>query len=190
MKVVLINGSTREKECTYTALREVAKALNEDGIETQIIHVGTVDRCNDRSFVSSVARLIENSDGVVVGSPVYYSAATGMLSMFMTNLISHCDKSKLALKPAASIASARRAGTLDTIDQLNKYFLHAQMPIVSSTYWPMVFGLNAKDVEKDLEGLQTMRNLGHNMAWMIKSFTLAKLEKPVAEKSFRTNFID
>jgi multimeric flavodoxin WrbA len=168
---------------------EIAKALNEDGIKTQIIHLGSAEKCNDNLFVSKVAKLVENADGVIVGSPVYYSAATGIISMFMTNLLSRCDKSKLTLKPAATIASARRAGSISAIDQINKFFMHAQMPIVSSNYWPMVYGLQASDVEKDLEGLQIMRTLGHNMAWMIKSFAIAKLEKPVSEKLVRTNFI-
>lgn len=190
MEVILINGSPREKQCTYTALMEISKALNEDGINTHIIHLGTVERCNDPVFISNVAKLVENSDGIVVGSPVYYSAATGIISLFMTNLISHCDKAKLALKPAAGIASARRAGSIATIDQINKFFMIAQMPIVSSNYWPMVYGLKASDVEKDLEGMQTMRTLGHNMAWMIKSFAIAKVEKPTTEKLVRTNFID
>ncbi|MBK5200357.1 MAG: flavodoxin family protein [Spirochaetaceae bacterium] len=190
MDVILINGSPREKQCTYTALMEIAKALNEDGINTQIIHLGSAEKCNDNLFVSNVARLVENSDGLIVGTPVYYSAATGMLSMFMTNLISRCDKLKLALKPAATIASARRAGSISAIDQINKFFMYAQMPIVSSNYWPMVYGLKASDVEKDLEGLQIMRTLGHNMAWMIKSFAIAKVDKPVVEKLIRTNFID
>lgn len=190
MEVILINGSPREKQCTYRGLLEISNALNEDGIKTQIIHLGSVERCNDSVFISKVARLVENADGLIVGSPVYYCAPTGFISMFMTNLISCCDKSKLVLKPAASIASARRAGSISTIDQLNKFFMHAQMPIVSSNYWPMVHGLQASDVEKDFEGLQIMRTLAHNMAWMIKSFAIAKVEKPVMEKLIRTSFIE
>lgn len=189
MKVILLNGSSREKECTYTALNECATVLNEEGIQTQIIHVGTIEVANDREFVKRVATLVEEADGIIVGSPVYYAAANGILSLFLTNLFSNMKKSKLIMKPAASITSARRAGTTTTIDQINKFFSISQMPVVSSSYWPMIHGNNVDEVRKDLEGLQIMRVLARNMAYMIKAFTLSKLELPEQEKKIRTNYI-
>lgn len=189
MKVILINGSSREKECTYTALSECAKTLNEEGIQTQLINVGSSSVANDSGFIRSVATIIENADGIIVGSPVYYAAPNGMLSLFLTNLFAHIDKSKLIMKPAASVTSARRAGTVSALDQMNKFFSFHQMPIVSSSYWPMLHGNSAEEAKKDFEGLQIMRVLARNMAFMIKSFTLAKLEIPAQEKRVRTNFI-
>jgi multimeric flavodoxin WrbA len=189
MKVILINGSSREKECTYTALNECATILNEEGIQTQIIHVGAIKMANDSDFIRSVATLVEESDGLIVGSPVYYAAPNSILTLFLTNLFSTVDKSKLIMMPGASVTSARRAGAVSTLDQMNKFFSFFQMPIVSSSYWPMLHGLNAEEAQKDLEGLQIMRVLARNMAYMIKAFTLAKLEKPEQEKKIHTNFI-
>lgn len=189
MKVILINGSSREKECTYTALNECAITLNEEGIQTQIIHVGSIKMANDSEFIRNVATLVEDADGLIIGSPVYYAAPNGILSLFLTNLFSATDKSKLVMMPAASVTSARRAGTVSTLDQMNKFFSFFQMPIVSSSYWPMLHGLNADEAQKDFEGLQIMRVLARNMAYMIKSFSLANIEKPKQESKIRTNFI-
>jgi multimeric flavodoxin WrbA len=189
MNVILINGSSREKECTYTALSECANILNEEGIKTQIIHVESINMANDPGFIRKVSTLIEEADGLIVGSPVYYAAPNSVLTLFLTNLFSAMDKSKLIMMPAAAVTSARRAGTVSTLDQINKFFSFFQMPIVSSSYWPMLHGLNAKEAQKDFEGLQIMRVLSRNMAYMIKAFTLAKLEKPEQEKKIRTNFI-
>jgi multimeric flavodoxin WrbA len=189
MKVILINGSSREKQCTFVALSECAKTLEENGIQTQIIHVGNSDKANDPLFIRHVATLIEEADGLIVGSPVYYAAPNGILSMFLTNLFAAINKEKLIMMPAAAVTSARRAGTVTTLDQINKYFSYFQMPIVSSSYWPMLHGLTADEARQDLEGLQIMRTLARNMAYMITSFTLAKLEKPKQERKVRTNFI-
>ncbi len=189
MKVILINGSLREKGCTYTALSEISNELENYDIESEIIYIGSLEKSIDKNFVKEVKEKIETSDGLIIGSPVYYAAATPIISSFMIQLMSVLDREKIALMPAASIASARRAGTTCTLDQLNKFFTIAQMPIVSSQYWSMVHGSSAEDVKKDEEGLQTMRIIAKNMAYIIKAFKLSNLEKPKLEKKLRTNFI-
>lgn len=189
MKLLLINGSPREKGCTFTALSEISEEVEKQGIDTEIIYIGNLEKANDKSFIKEVSKQVEDSDGLIIGSPVYYAAPTAIISSFMTNLMSKMDSSKLILKPASAIASARRAGTTSTIDQLNKFFSIAQMPVVSSSYWPMVHGNTPSEVKEDKEGLQVMRNLGLNMAWMIKSFDKAKIEKPSREEKIKTNYI-
>jgi len=189
LKVILINGSLREKGCTYTALSEISNELENYDIESEIIYIGSLEKSIDKNFVKEVKEKIETSDGLIIGSPVYYAAATPIISSFMIQLMSVLDREKIALMPAASIASARRAGTTCTLDQLNKFFTIAQMPIVSSQYWSMVHGSSAEDVKKDEEGLQTMRIIAKNMAYIIKAFKLSNLEKPKLEKKLRTNFI-
>lgn len=189
MKVILINGSPREKGCTFTALSEIKEELSRNEIDSEIIYIGSVEKSVDKNFVKEVKEKIEASNGLIIGSPVYYAAATPIISSFMIQLMTVLDKEKIALMPAASIASARRAGTTTTLDQLNKFFTISQMPIVSSQYWAMVHGATPSDVKQDLEGLQTMRIIAKNMAYMIKSFDKAGLEKPKFEKKLRTNFI-
>lgn len=204
MKVVIINGSPNEYGCTYTALAEIAKTLGENGVDTEIIHIGKrpirgcqdCDRCggdhcvfND-DVVNLVAQRMRGADGLIVGSPVYYASANGSVISLLDRLyrIGGC----FAHKPAACIASARRAGTTATIDELNKYFLIAQMPVVSSNYWTMVHGNTPEEVLRDEEGMQIMRNLGRNMAWMLQCIEAAKqagIEPPATEKTYRTNFI-
>lgn len=204
MKVVLINGSPNEYGCTYTALAEIAKTLGKEGVESEIIHIGKrpIRGCQDCDacggdhcvFNDDVTNLVvermRKADGLVVGSPVYYASANGSVISLLDRVfrVGKC----FAHKPAASVASARRAGTTATIDELNKYFLIAQMPVVSSTYWTMVHGNTPEEVLKDEEGMQTMRNLGRNMAWLLKSIEAAKkagIEPPAAERGCRTNFI-
>lgn len=192
MKVVLINGSRREKGCTYTALNEIIKVLNDKGIETELFHVG-VKAINGEmdAIVKEVAAAVKTADGFIVGSPVYYASPSGEVIAFLDRLYGVAE-ADLRFKPAAAITSARRAGTTATLDVLNKYFLYNQMPLISSRYWSMVHGSNPEDVLKDEEGLQIMRTIGTNMAWMLKSIEAGKnagIEQPVAEDKIFTNFI-
>ncbi|MBQ1171685.1 MAG: flavodoxin family protein [Lachnospiraceae bacterium] len=192
MKVVLINGSRREKGCTYTALTEIAKELQKEGIETELFHIG-VKAVNGEmnQIVSEVAEAVKSADGLIVGSPVYYASPSGEVMAFLDRLFG-VAKDDLMYKPAAAIASARRAGTSTTLDVLNKYFLFNQMPLVSSCYWNMVHGSNPEDVLKDEEGMQTMRTLAKNMVWILKSIEAGKasgIKQPVAEEKVFTNFI-
>ena len=205
MKVLLINGSPNEKGCTYTALSEVAATLNENGVETEIASIGKQPirgcigcggcagkrRCVfGDDIVNSMIEKMEQADGLIIGSPVYFASPNG-------NLMSMLDRffyagGCFAHKPAAAVASARRAGTTVTLDDMNKYFGIRQMPVVSSTYWNMVHGSKPEDVKKDEEGLQTMRNLGKNMAWLLKCIATGKengVEPPMSENTNRTNFI-
>ena len=204
MKVLLINGSPRPKGCTYTALNEVAKTLEQEDIETEIIQVGQKDirgcigcrqcktngHCVFDDEVNVVSKKFADSDGIVIGSPVYYASANGTLISFLDRLF-YSTLADKTMKVGAAVVSARRAGTTATFDELNKYFTISQMPIVSSQYWNMVHGNTPEEVQQDLEGLQTMRTLGKNMAFLIKSIQLGKkqLGLPKKEESVHTNFI-
>ena len=204
MKVLLINGSPRPRGCTYTALNEVAKTLEQEGIETEIIQVGQKDirgcigcrqckesgQCIFDDFVNEVAPKFNECDGIVIGSPVYYASANGTLISFLDRLF-YSTLADKTMKVGAAVVSARRAGTTATFDELNKYFTISQMPIVSSQYWNMVHGNTPEEVQQDLEGLQTMRTLGKNMAFLIKSIQLGKkqLGLPEKEETVHTNFI-
>ncbi len=192
MKVLMLNGSRREKGCTFTALSEVAKALNEAGVETEIVHAGG-DAVNGKidELVKDIRDKMSSSDGLVVGSPVYFAGASGEITAVLDRLFA-TSEDVLRLKPAAAIASARRAGTTATLDSLNKYFTYAEMPVVSSRYWNMVHGFKPEDVLADKEGVQIMHVLGRNMAWMLKCIEAGKkagVETPPAEKKIFTNFI-
>lgn len=209
MKVLLINGSPHEHGCTYTALCEVAAALEGEGIETEIFHIGSgpvrgcigcggcarggQHRCvfaDDR--VNDALAKAETCDGIVVGSPVHYASAGGSITSFLDRMF-YAGGAKLRGKVGAAVASARRAGTTATLDQLGKYFAITGMPVAASQYWPMVHGSTPDDVKKDEEGMQTMRLLGRNMAYMIKSFALARehgiLPPEPETPRKRTNFI-
>jgi len=204
MKVLLINGSPHIKGCTYTALSEVEKALNEEGIETEIIHVGNKDlrgcigcrTCKDKGqcvfndLVNEVAVKFKECDGLIIGSPVYYASANGTLVSFMDRLFYSCSCDK-TMKVGAAVVSCRRGGASATFDELNKYFTISGMPIASSQYWNSVHGNTPEEVKQDLEGLQVMRTLGKNMAFLIKSIQLGKeqLGLPEKEKRVSTNFI-
>lgn len=206
MKVLLINGSPNEKGCTYTALNEVSEALKVEGIETEIFHIknkpivgctgcGACHKsgsCVMTDIVNEAARKVKEADGIIIGSPVYYAAANGSLVSFLNRLF-YSSKSACVYKPGAAVASARRSGTTATLDQLNKYFTICNMPVVSSKYWNQVHGNTPEEVRKDKEGLQTMRVLGRNMAWMLKCIEAGKkagITIPQAEEEqFRTNFI-
>ena len=195
MKVLLINGSPRPRGCTYTALNEVAKTLEQEGIETEIIQVGQKDirgcigcrQCKTNGQyvfddeVNIVAKKFDESDGIVIGSPVYYASANGTLISFLDRLF-YSTLADKTMKVGAAVVSARRAGTTATFDELNKYFTISQMPIVSSQYWNMVHGNTPEEVQQDLEGLQTMRTLGKNMAFLIKSIQLGKEKYGLPEK--------
>lgn len=206
MKVLMVNGSPHEKGCTYRALCEAEKELNIQGIATEIIYVGgkTVRGCIGCGGCAGIGRCVfqddpvneaiekmENADGLIVGSPVHYAAAGGTVTSFLDRFFYAGGKS-MAYKPGAAVASARRAGTTAALDQLNKYFMLSQMPVVSSQYWNMVHGSCPEDVEKDLEGLQIMRTLGRNMAWMLQCLEAGRklgIPAPEKEAKVRTNFI-
>jgi len=205
MKVLLFNGSPHEKGCTYTALSEVANTIAAEGIETEIVWLGTepihsctacrscatAKKCVFDDIVNEAAARCAEADGFIFGTPVHYAAATGMLTTFMDRLFYTIGKT-LALKPAAGVVSCRRSGSTATFDQLNKYFTICQMPVVPSQYWNAVHGHAPEDVRQDLEGMQTMRTLGRNMAWMLKCIavgTEAGVPRPVQEERVNTNFI-
>lgn len=206
MKVLLVNGSPNKKGCTYTALEEISKTLEENGIDTEIFHIGNkpiggcigcrsckkTGECFMNDVVNEFAEKAKDSDGFVFGSPVYYASAAGSLVSFLDRVFYSGGK-YLAFKPGATVASARRAGTTATFDQLNKYFTISNMPIVSSQYWNMVHGNTPEEVKKDLEGLQTMRVLGRNMAWIMKCIDIGEknnISKPTLEDRLHTNFIE
>lgn len=192
MKVLLLNGSRREAGCTYTALTVISQVLNEANIETEIIHVGsTASNSELNNLARSVAEKVKDAQGIIVGSPVYYASPSGEVIAFMDRLYGFAE-ADLRYKPAAAITSARRAGTTATLDVLNKYFAFAEMPIVSSRYWNMVHGSNPEDVLKDEEGIQIMKTLGRNMAWMLKSIEAGKnagVEQPTPVEKVFTSFI-
>ncbi len=205
MKVLLINGSPNNDGCIKTALNEISKTLNEEGLETEIVDIGAKDirgwidckkcreigKCVFDDLVNELVNKLKDSDGLVVGSPVYFSNANGSLLNLLTRMFYSCNF-ELSFKVGASIVSARRAGCSSTFDQLNKFFTIRNMPIVSSQYRNNVHGNTKEDTLKDLEGLQTMRVLARNMAFLIKSIALGK-EKyfPIKkENKVITNFID
>ena len=204
MKVLLVNGSYHEKGCTYTALAEVAKALNANGVETEIYWLGQnqvsgckgcwackkVKKCVIDDGVNEFVVKAAEFDGFVFGSPVYYASAAGALVSFMDRVFYSGGKN-LAFKPAAAVVSCRRAGASTTFDVINKYFTINNMPIVGSNYWNEIHGNTAEEAAQDAEGLQTMRMLGNNMAWLLKCIALGKEAglAPETEKKIWTNFI-
>ena len=206
MKVLLINGSPHARGCTYTALSEVASELINQGISTQIFHIGTeaiagciacgVCRkrpggCFRNDVVNEVMSLAAQSDGIVLGSPVYYASISGQLSSFLDRLF-FAGSALMANKPGASVVSCRRGGASAAFDALNKYFTINNMPVVSSNYWNQVHGSNPAEVKQDEEGMQTMRQLGRNMAWLLKCMEAGKaagLALPETEERIWTNFI-
>jgi multimeric flavodoxin WrbA len=209
MKVILVNGSPHKKGCTWTALTEVAKTLNEEGIETEIFWIGIKPlagctackscakkgRCMFDDTVNEFLDIAKDADGFVFGSPVHYAAASGALTSFMDRAFytdMQAGRQTFYLKPAAAVVSARRAGTTATFDQINKYFTISEMPVISSRYWNMVHGARPEDVKKDEEGLQTMRVLARNMAFFLKCKEAglnAGVQFPEREKPVFTNFI-
>lgn len=203
MKVLLVNGSSRENGCTATALAEVARSLQAEGIETETIFIGNEPladcmacrycwkngHCVLNDCVNDFVEKARWADGFVFGSPVYYAHPSGRLLTFMDRAF-YSGGSAFQFKPAAAVLSARRAGNTASMDVINKYFTINCMPIVSSTYWNHVFGGSPEDVAQDKEGLMTMTNIGKNMAWLLKCIALGKangLPHPDNEKIL-TNF--
>ena len=205
MKVLMLNGSPKANGNTYTALLEIGKQLNKENIEYEIVQIGGAPmrdcigcgRCTENGCIFSddgvnefIAKAKE-ADGFVFGTPVYYAHPSGRI-LSVLDRVFYAGKSAFIHKPAAAIASARRAGTTATLDVLQKYFTISQMPVVTSTYWTMVHGKQPEDVLKDEEGLQTMRNLASNMVWMLRCIEAGKaagIQPPQEEFGARTNFI-
>ncbi|MBQ1770791.1 MAG: flavodoxin family protein [Clostridia bacterium] len=204
-KVLLINGSPHEHGCTAAALAEMVSVFKEEGIGTEIVQIGKREirgcagcgscmrngKCVFDDIVNETAKKFETADGLVVGSPVYYGSPNGTLLAFLDRLFYSTPFSK-QMKVGAAVVSCRRGGNTASFDALNKYFTISCMPVASSTYWNMVHGFKAEDVKKDLEGLQTMRNLARSMAFMIRAFSDAK-EKygyPEVERGAYTSFPD
>lgn len=209
MKVLLVNGSPHQNGCTHTALCEVSEALNQNGVGTDLFWIGNKpisgciackacgrqNRCALQDTVNDFLEIAGDYDGFVFGSPVHFASAGGALIAFLDRAFYTDINGKggrFCHKPAAAIVSARRAGTTSTLDQLYKYFALMQMPIVSSRYWNMVHGASPEQVRQDLEGMQTMRLLGHNMAFWLKCKEVGcklGIPLPPQEDPVYTNFI-
>lgn len=205
MKVILVNGSPHRKGCTYTALKEVAGELNKNGIDTEIFQVGTnpvagciacgaclkTGKCFRDDVVNDFLDKVSEADGFIFGSPVHYASASGEITSFLDRVF-YGRGALFATKVGASVVSCRRGGATAAFDQLNKYFTMNNMIVVSSQYWNMVHGNNADEVVQDLEGMQTMRTLGKNMAWILKCIEAGKkagVELPQREAPIKTNYI-
>ena len=205
MKVLLINGSPHKDGCTFTALNEVAKTLEKNGIETEILYLGVkpiagciacgkcsqLGKCFIDDKVNEILARSDEFDGLVIGSPVYYAGPSGQIRAFLDRLF-YAGGRRFAGKPGAAVVSCRRGGATAAFDQLNKYFTISSMPIVSSQYWNQVHGAYAEQVFQDEEGMQTMRTLGNNMAWLLKCIQLGKengITLPEREPPVWTNFV-
>ena len=205
MKVLLLNGSAHLHGCTFTALSEIAKTLNEQSIETEIFQLGNPElkdcngcgsckklgKCVIDDVVNEFVEKAKNCDGFVFGTPVYYAHPSGRILSFLDRAF-YSGKAVFQFKPACAIASARRAGTTASFDILNKYFTISNMPVVSANYWNNIHGFVADDAMQDLEGLQVMRTLGRNMAWVLKCIELGKengVDRPELEEKILTSFI-
>lgn len=210
MKVLLFNGSPHKNGCTYTALEEIAKTLKEEGIDSEIYQIGIepitacracyacgkLGRCVINDKVNDFIEYAKDFDGFIFGSPVHYGSACGGITAFLDRAFFVAFQSGrgdiFRHKPGAAIASARRAGTTATLDQLNKYFAITEMPMISGRYWNMVHGATAEQVKQDEEGMQNMRILARNMAWHLKCLEAAKkagVAMPKQEEIVFTNFI-
>lgn len=208
MKVLLVNGSSREKGCTYTALAEVAKVLEQEGISCEIFQLGTAPirdciGCGgcaknggkgcvfDDDCVNTLIQKARECNGFVFGSPVYYAHPSGRLLSALDRAF-YAGKAAFAHKPGFAVVSARRAGTTASLDAISKHFTISEMPVVASTYWNMVHGNTPEEVLQDAEGLQTMRNAARNLAWLLRCIDAgqkAGILPPQQEKENRTNFI-
>ena len=205
MKVLLVNGGPHEKGCTYTALEEVSKTLQKNGIETEFIWLGVnpiagcigcntclkTGKCFRNDIVNEFIEKSKEADGFVLGTPVHFASSAGSLTSFMDRVF-YGRGELFKNKPACCVVSCRRGGATATFDQINKYFSICNMPIVTSQYWNQVHGTNPDEVRKDEEGMQTMRALGNNMAWLLKCIDVAKkngVEYPENEKAVKTNFV-
>lgn len=205
MKVLMINGSPHEQGCTYTALSEVAQTLKKHEIDSEIIYLGKqpvagciacgkcreTGKCVFQDQMNEVLEKLEEYDALVVGSPVYYAGPSGQITSFMDRLF-YAGSAKLKGKPGAAVVSCRRGGATAAFDRLNKYFSINSMPIVTSQYWNQVHGNTPDEVRQDEEGLQTMRTLGENMAWLLKCIEAGKkagVPVPQYEAKIATNYI-
>ena len=205
MKVLLINGSPKEKGNTAFALEQMADVFADQGIETEMIHVGNqlikgcqgcggcykIGKCVIDDIVNKTAEKLAEADGMVVGSPVYYASPNGTLLSFLDRLFYSSGKISKRMKVGASVVCARRGGTTASMDVLNKYFTISEMPVASSTYWNIIHGAKPGQAEEDAEGIRTVRNLAKNMSYMMKAFAAARdtVELPDAEPKVFTNFI-
>lgn len=205
MKVLMLNGSANANGTTFTALTEIGKTLEQEGISYEIFQMGGAPvrdcigcgQCSEKGCVFTDDNVNEfvakakQADGFVFGTPVYYAHPSGRVLSFLDRVF-YSSGGSFAFKPGASVAVARRGGTSSSLEVLDKYFGISQMPIVGSTYWNMVYGRNGGDAVLDLEGMQTMRNLARNMAWMLKCFEAGRekgIALPCTERGNRTNFI-
>jgi len=204
MKVILFNGSPKKNGCTYTALAEIEKELNKAGIDTEIFHAGAATKgclgcgycakngkCITDDCVNEAAKLVKEADGFVFASPVHYAAASGMMTSFLDRLFMTASND-MKHKPCAVATSCRRGGSTATLEQLIKYPEINQMPIITSQYWNMVHGNTPEEVVQDEEGMQTMRIIGKNMAWILKCIEAGKnagINKPELEEKLKTSYI-
>ena len=205
MKVLMINGSPHEKGCTYTALSEIKNTLSKEGIDSEILYLGTNamygciacgycsqnGKCVFDDLINQVLSKIDEYDALVIGSPVYYAGPSGQLTAFLDRLF-YASKGRMAGKLGASIMSCRRGGASATFDRLNKYFTISNMPVVSSQYWNQVHGNSPCEVLQDKEGMQTMRTLAQNLAWLLKCIEEGEksgITRPKYETKINTNFI-
>ena len=206
MNVLLLNGSPHENGCTYTALVAVADVLRESGVDAETLWIGATPvrgciacggcykkgRCAfDGDIVNLVIKRMAAADGLIIGSPVYYAAANGSLTALL-NRVFYAGGQGFAHKPGAAVVSARRAGTTAALDELNKFFTISQMPLVSSRYWNMVHGNTPEQVREDKEGMQILRQLGRNMAWLLRCIEAGRAvgcEPPALDRWTPTNFI-
>ena len=205
MKVILVNGGPHEKGCTYTALEEVSNTLQKNGIATEIMWLGNnpiagcigcnaclkTGKCFRGDIVNEFLEKAKEADGFVFGTPVHFASMSGALTSFMDRVF-YGRGELFKNKPACGVMSCRRGGASATFDEINKYFAMNSMPIVTSQYWNQVHGTNPEEVRRDEEGMQTMRTLGNNMAWLLKCIDIAKkngIEYPEKEKQIKTNFI-
>lgn len=211
MKVILVNGSPHERGCTYTALKEVQKTLEENGIQTEIIWLGTkampgcigcnqclkdddqkaINRCFIDDKVNEFLDKVKDTDGFVFGTPVHFAAASGQMTSFLDRAF-YGRGDMFANKVCATVVSCRRGGATATFDQMNKYALMSNMYLVGSNYWNQVHGTKPDEVNQDLEGIQTMQNLAKNMAYIMKCIRAGEkigVEKPNYDAKLKTNFI-
>lgn len=203
MKVILINGSPHKDGCTYTALKECKKGIEELGLRAEIVHIGNnpvygcsacfeceeSNRCIYDDICNEIIEKMADADGIIIGSPVYFAGPTGALCALLERIFFAAGEI-LRKKPAAAVVSCRRSGSTAAFDRLNKFFTYNDMPVVSSmNCWNNVHGNTPDEVAEDEEGLQTMRILGRNMAWMIKCMKSSQVEMPKDEEYVETNFI-
>lgn len=205
MKVILVNGSPHKQGCTYTAITEIKKTLEKNGIDTEEFWLGNkptagcigcgncleTGKCFMDDKVNEFLEKVPEADGFIFGTPVHFASGSGMITSFMDRVF-YGRRNLFKNKLAACVVSCRRGGATSTFDQINKYFAMNNMPIVTSQYWNMVHGSKPEDVLKDEEGLQTMRTLANNMSWLLKCIEAGKnagIKEPENEKIIQTNFI-